>query len=92
MLQPVYTNSFEKNIARCIKRGYDMSVFKIVASILIEDIPLPQQYKPHKLSGNYANHWECHIKPDWLLIYRYNTERTQIIFETTGTHSDIFKK
>ncbi|GHT66709.1 hypothetical protein AGMMS50239_28600 [Bacteroidia bacterium] len=68
-----------------------MLLFKEIATLLIKDIPLPIQYKAHKLSGNYVNHWECHIKPNWLLIYRYNEKHTQVIFEETGTHSDLFK-
>jgi mRNA interferase YafQ len=91
MLQPVYTNTFKKSLTRCRKRNYDMALFKKVAILLIEDVPLPVQYRPHKLTGEYANHWECHIKPDWLLIYRYNMAHTEIVFEETGNHSDLFE-
>jgi len=90
MLQPVYTKRFEKSIARCIKRHYDMALFKEIAAMLIEERSIPMKHTVHKLGGNFANHWECHIKPDWLLIYRYNQERTQLVFEETGTHSDLF--
>jgi mRNA interferase YafQ len=91
MLQPVYTTRFKKSIARCAKRKYDLSLFKAVATMLIEEQPLPAKHGVHKLSGNFANHWECHIKPDWLLIYRYNETHTQVVFEDTGTHSDLFR-
>ena len=90
MLKPVYTKRFEKSISRCIKRGYDIELFKEIAVLLIKDIPLPSKCRPHKLIGEFTNHLECHIKPDWLLIYRYDDEHTQIIFEDTGTHSDLF--
>jgi len=90
MLKPVYTKRFEKSISLCIKRGYDIELFKEIAVLLNEDIPLPLRCRPHKLTGEFTNHLECHIKPDWLLIYRYDAEHTQIIFEDTGTHSDLF--
>jgi len=90
MLTPVYTKRFEKSISRCAKRGYDIDLFKKIAILLIEGLSLPLKYKPHKLTGDFADHWECHIKPDWLLIYRYDDANRQIIFEDTGTHSDLF--
>jgi mRNA interferase YafQ len=90
MWQPIFTKRFEKSVARCVKRGYDMDLLKEVVILLLAGSPLPEKCKPHKLSGNFANHWECHIKPDWLLIYRYNEEAVQLIFEETGTHSDLF--
>jgi mRNA interferase YafQ len=90
MLQPVYTRRFKKSTARCRKRGYDMDLLKHVIVLLLTGSPLPEKYKSHKLSGNFAEHWECHIKPDWLLIYRYNEAAAQLIFEETGTHSDLF--
>ncbi len=57
--------------------------------MIIEEQPLPDSYKDHKLIGNYADRRECHIEPDWLLIYYVTKE--MIIFERTGTHSDLFK-
>ncbi|UOE42489.1 type II toxin-antitoxin system YafQ family toxin [Chryseobacterium suipulveris] len=51
---------------------------------------LPKKYKPHKLSRNYANCWECHIKPDWLLIWQHNDQELILLFLNTGTHSDLF--
>jgi len=90
MLQPVYTKRFQKSVTRCVKRGYDIVLFKEVIRLLIEDKPLSSKYRPHKLTGEFASHWECHVKPDWLLIYRYDDARRQIIFEDTGTHSDLF--
>ena len=90
MLIPVYTKRFEKNISRCIKRGYDIELFKEIAVLLVEEMPLPPKCKVHKLIGEFANHWECHIKPDWLLIYRYDDVNKKVIFEDTGSHSDLF--
>jgi mRNA interferase YafQ len=90
MWQPVYTKRFEQSVAHCVKRGYDMNLLKEIVVILLAGAPLPERCKPHKLSGNFVNHWECHIKPDWLLIYRYNEAVMQLVFEETGTHSDLF--
>ena len=62
------TNRFEKEVLKCKKRGFNLDNLKEVMSLLAKDGILPAKYKPHKLSGNYSNCWECHIKPDWLLI------------------------
>jgi mRNA interferase YafQ len=51
---------------------------------------LPAMYKPHVLSGDYSKHWECHIKPDWLLIWKQDEENKEIYLIRTGTHSDLF--
>lgn len=64
-----YTTQFEKDVKRCVKRGLDISLLKNVIAILAESGKLPIQFKPHKLKGNYSGLWECHIKPDWLLVW-----------------------
>lgn len=84
------TNRFEKQVKICIKRGYDISLLKNVMQLLAETGTLPEKYKPHKLSGNYVDCWECHIKPDWLLIWKQNNEELILLFTNTGTHSDLF--
>jgi mRNA interferase YafQ len=84
------TNRFEKEVKICIKRGYDISLLKNVMELLEEKGTLPSKYKPHKLSGNYKNCWECHIKPDWLLIWQQNDTELVLLFMNTGTHSDLF--
>lgn len=84
------TNKFEKQVKICIKRGYDISLLKNVMQLLAETGTLPAQYKPHKLSGDYTGCWECHIKPDWLLIWKQNNEELILLFTNTGTHSDLF--
>lgn len=90
MYKIVTTNRFEKEVKICIKRGYDISLLKEVMKILAENGALPQKYKAHKLSGNYLNCWECHIKPDWLLVWQQNEEELILLFLNTGTHSDLF--
>jgi mRNA interferase YafQ len=84
------TNRFEKEVKICIKRGYDISLLKNVMEMLAENGTLPIKYKPHKLSGNYNNCWECHIKPDWLLIWQQNDTELVLLFMNTGSHSDLF--
>ncbi|MGC4129825.1 MAG: type II toxin-antitoxin system YafQ family toxin [Bergeyella sp.] len=90
MYEIVTTKQFDKEVKKCIKRGYDISLLKEVMSILAETGTLPPKYKPHKLSGNYAGCWECHIKSDWLLIWQQNDTELILLFTNTGTHSDLF--
>jgi mRNA interferase YafQ len=87
-LKVFYLNSFKKEIKKLKKRGKNLSKITIISSILIEGKKLPKKYKEHKLKGNYVGYWECHIEPDWLLIYK-KTKKT-IIFARTGSHSDLF--
>ncbi|MCX5905347.1 MAG: type II toxin-antitoxin system YafQ family toxin [Proteobacteria bacterium] len=88
MLTPVYTNQFEKELKRMLRRGKDAEKLKLVISMLVDEIPLPQKYRDHALLGNFKARRECHIEPDWLLIYRVSEDK--MIFERTGTHSDLF--
>jgi len=88
MLKPDYTNRFKKDYKQAIKRNYDISLIDAVIRGLINEAPLVEKHKDHPLSGNYAGSRECHIKPDWLLIYQIGNG--VIVFERTGTHSDLF--
>ena len=90
MLKPVRTKKFDKSIALCKKRGYDMDLLKEVVKLLLEEKPLPERCCVHKLHGDLADCWDCHIKSDWVLIYRYDYPARKLIFEDTGTHSDLF--
>lgn len=85
-----FTNKFKKDYKLCVKRGYDIEKLQTVITLLKETGKLPAQYKPHKLSGNYAGLWECHIKPDWLLVWIQNNDELTLLFTNTGTHSDLF--
>ena len=84
------TKQFDKEVKLCIKRGYDISKLEEAMHILAETGTLPSKYRPHKLSGNYDNCWECHIKGDWLLIWLQNDNELTLLFINTGTHSDLF--
>ncbi|HHU0079753.1 TPA: type II toxin-antitoxin system YafQ family toxin [Legionella pneumophila] len=89
MLKPITTNQFEKDVKLAKKRGKELSkIFKIMQLLLSQE-KLPAKNRDHTLTGNYANRRECHIEPDWLLIYKLESDA--IIFERTGTHSDLFK-
>lgn len=90
MYSLVYTTKFKKDIKLCQKRNYDFQEFKVVIEILEKTGKLPAKYKSHTLSGNYKNHWECHIKPDWLLIWLEDDELKELVLIRTGTHSDLF--
>jgi len=86
----VYSTKFKKDIKLCQKRNYDFQELKVVLEALEKNGKLPAKYKPHTLSGNYKNHWECHIKPDWLLIWLQNDDLKELVLIRTGAHSDLF--
>lgn len=85
-----YTNQFKKDLKRCQKRGLDLSLLQKVLEILQKTGSLPLEYKPHLLSGQFAGCWECHIKPDWLLVWEQNEAELTLLLLNTGTHSDLF--
>ncbi len=89
MLRIEYKNLFQKDLARAKKRGKDLEKLKEVIRWLAEDRALPAKFRDHMLVGNYKHRRECHIEPNWLLIYK--KEADTLIFERTGTHSDLFR-
>ena len=84
------TNQFEKDLKRCIKRGFPINKLKEVVTLLVNNGTLPSVYKPHKLVGNRKDEWECHIQPNWLLIWQQNDDELTLLLMNTGTHSDLF--
>ncbi len=84
------TNRFNKSFKRCLKRGLNVDKFKDVVVLLENTGTLPSRYRPHKLVGDYAGLWECHIEPDWLLVWEQNDTTLTLLFIDTGTHSDLF--
>ncbi len=89
MLDVQYSTKFKKDFKTCVKRGYNMSVLHQIIDTLRIPEALPLKNKAHNLSGNYLGYKECHIEPDWLLIYS-QTDNTLQLYRT-GTHSDLFK-
>lgn len=85
------TAKFQKDLKRVAKRGYDISLLKDVIKALAAGEPLPEKNKDHPLSGNYAGCRECHITPDWLLVYEVDGNNLILYFTRTGTHSDLFR-
>ncbi len=87
-LIPVYRKQFHKDLKLMIKRGKTVEKIKIVMETLRNQLPLALRYQDHSLKGEYADCRECHIEPDWLLVYCL--QETEIVFMRTGSHSDLF--
>ena len=89
MYSLVFTNRMKRDVKLMKKRGKDISKLETVLEILMSGEDLPQKYKDHQLRGEMCEFRECHIEPDWLLIYR--KEETELILyaTATGTHSDL---
>ena len=85
-----YQSAFRKDYKRIKKRGYDVSLLKPVLEQLMAQKPLDKRYSDHQLTGNLAGCRECHITPDWLLVYEINQAELILYLMRTGTHSDIF--
>ncbi len=90
MLDIQYSLQFKKDYKKIIKRGYNPTLLENILKILVTNEVLPSKYKEHNLSGKYKDYKECHITPDWLLIYKINQSTLTLILTRTGTHSDLF--
>jgi mRNA interferase YafQ len=90
MLKIRYTSKFKKDYKAVQKRGNNIKLFQDVLSMLCNEQPLPQKHFDHSLSGDYIGHRECHIAPDWLLIYKVEQNILTLTLTRTGTHSDLF--
>lgn len=90
MLRIRYSSRFKRDFKVVIKRGYDIRLFEEVLNLLVQEKTLPQKYLDHPLAGNYTGHRECHITPDWLLIYKVEKGILILSLTRTGTHSDLF--
>ncbi len=85
----VWTGQFKKDYKRIKKQNKDIDKLRGVIELLVERKPLPAKYRDHKLIGYAKKHRDCHIEPDWILIYRFDDE--DLILERTGSHSDLFQ-
>ena len=92
MLELVTTGQFRKDYKRVKKRGYDMGLLEKVISLLLKEQPLEERYRDHSLTGDYTGFRECHIMPDWLLIYAVDTGKLILTASRTGSHADLFAK
>jgi mRNA interferase YafQ len=82
------TKQFKKDVKRMQKRGKDLGKIKAVIDLLIAEEPLPPKNRDHKLGGNWIGRRDCHMEPDWILIYKLTED--ELLLERTGTHSDLF--
>jgi mRNA interferase YafQ len=82
------TKQFKKDVKRMRKRGKDLEKVKAVIDLLVAGEPLPPKNRDHKLGGNWIGRRDCHIEPDWILIYKLTED--ELLLERTGTHSDLF--
>ncbi len=86
----VLTTIFKKDLKLAKRRGYDISLLGRVVDTLAMGQPLEEKYRDHSLAGNYKGCRECHITPDWLLIYEVSNNELILYLTRTGTHSDLF--
>ena len=84
------TAQYRKDRKRAIKRGRPMNLLDDVLQILVEEKPLALKHRDHALTGNYAGFRECHITPDWLLIYAVDKGKLILVASRTGSHSDLY--
>ena len=90
MLKIVASNQFKKDLKLARKRGLDINRLRDVVNTLARQQKLDNHYRDHSLTGEYRDFRECHIKPDWLLIYRIEDDALELFLFRTGTHSDLF--
>lgn len=90
MLKIVPSNQFKKDLKLARKRGCKIEHLRDVVNALANEQKLDEKYRDHRLAGNYNGFRECHIEPDWLLIYRINQDALELFLFRTGTHSDLF--
>ena len=86
------TGQFRQDLKRCKKRGLPLDELWAVIGTLLRGEPLDAKYRPHILSGDRSGQWECHIQPDWLLIWEQRETELVLVMLNTGTHSDLFSK
>ncbi|MBO4432334.1 MAG: type II toxin-antitoxin system YafQ family toxin [Clostridia bacterium] len=90
MLSIVASNRFKKDLKLAVKRGLNPQKLREVVNTLAAGETLDKKYKDHGLTGEYIDFRECHIEPDWLLVYRVNNEELELFLFRTGSHADLF--
>ena len=90
MLTPQETTRFRRDLRRMRRRGKAIGKMQAVVTLLVNEEPLPARNRDHRLVGDWNDCRECHIEPDWLLIYKTDTEEATLTLVRTGTHSDLF--
>ena len=87
-----YTSRFKKEAKRAEKQGKNMALLKTTAALLSSGEPLPPKFKDHALTGNWEGYRECHLSPDWLLIYLIENDDLVLTLNRTGSHAEIYNK
>ena len=90
MYLPEFTATFKRELKKSERRGKDMQKVRKVISLLCAGTPLPAEYRDHPLKGRFIGYRECHLEPDWLLMYKKNEGRLLLFLVRTGTHADLF--
>lgn len=90
MLDVVLSNRFKKDLKLAAKRRLPLDELDAIVEQLAAEQPLPDKNRDHALTGDYIGFRECHIRPDWLLIYRVSGEELMLFLFRTGTHTDLF--
>jgi mRNA interferase YafQ len=82
------TNAFERDLRRVIKQGKNLDKLETIVDLLQAKESCPARCRPHPLRGSWAGHWDCHVEPDWILIYRLTAEA--VVLVRTGSHAELF--
>ena len=90
MLKIVLSNRFKKDLKLAVRRGYKIELLEEVVGHLAAGETLEAKYRDHLLTGDYGGFRECHITPDWLLVYQIDNDQLSLLLSRTGTHSDLF--
>ena len=83
------TTAFEKDLRRLERQGENLDRLEEIVDLLQAQQPLPARCRPHALQGNWSGHWDCHVKADWLLLYKLT--ETELILVRTGSHAELFE-
>ena len=89
MLEIVQSSRFKRDIKKARKQGKPLEELQSIIKMLVQQKPLPKKHQDHNLSGDYVNYRECHIRPDWLLIYKTTDKDLQLV--RAGSHSELFR-
>jgi len=90
VLSLLTTTKFEKDLRRVRKQGKDLDKLEAIVDLLQSQQPLPHACRLHRLRGRWTDHWDCHVEPDWVLVFR--TTGTALILVRTGSHADLFEQ
>lgn len=90
MLNIFYTSKFKKDFKKMVKQGKPIHELEKIITLLQKQEALPEKHRDHSLTGNYIGFRECHITPDWLLIYQVKEEQLILALARTGSHSELF--